>query len=562
MINKTSFIKFIDEILIEKNHKWLTFISVIVFLFFTTNHQFAYLNMGYDYFLQSISSISFVNGHGFSTPIINPNNVSNINYETNGLWPIGYSLIAVPFLLLTNNDAILTYRILFIISTSFMLLVSYRLMLLLKKEIDHRYFFIAILFWAVIYFPFKNIGVSDILSLSFFLLALIYFIKIINLYKEDKVKTIHLISLGIISFLPAFFRFAYYPICVVIPGTMFFLFYHQKTLFKYSIITGITTAICILGQIIFMRVYFSGGSNVGDVIPEKTQLFYFSNLWAYDAIFLNAFVDDAIISRLLGSGLSSNHLSSLFFSLSLIISIIIIGGLLILIKKKIKDKYDKLSPIYLIVLLGFISSIITILFLSFISIWYPSFALTGEQGIRTWVMFSRYHALPMYFFQLFLLMFLFANKTLTIKHLKKISGALLLLSMMINGYYWLIHEYKFQTYKPTDELADAKKVYDYLKDRKKENTTLIYVSTKRKTENEFIENNFSGMMALKSINTANYYALPNGIQEKKDIEYIVAISKGDTIINNNIKQLSKSEKIDTLFYSSSLNKNILHISAK
>lgn len=561
MLKGNRFITFIDTIFIEKYHKWLLFISILFFFFFTTNHQLVYLNMGYDYFLQSISSISFINGYGFSIPVVDPNDISTVSYVPNGLWPIGYSLISVPFLLLTGNDSILTYRILFIISTSLLLLVSYRLFALLRNEIDHRYFFMAILFWAITYFPFKNIGVTDILSIAFFLLGLILLVRTTELYKMNKVHTIHLVVLGIFSFLPAFFRFGYYPICVVIPATMFFLYFKQKTLLKYSIITGFTTAMCIVVQMLFMRLYFAAGNNIGDVIPAKTQMFYFSNLLAYDAIFLNAFIDDSIISRLSPS-FSQERQDTIFLCLSGIISMIIIVGLFLLVKKKMKKQFDSLSPLYLILLLGFIASITTVLFLSFISIWYPSFALAGETGIRTWVMFSRYHALPMYFFQFFIFILLFAKQPLTIKYLKPICATLLLFSAMINSYYWLIHEYKFQVYAPIEELADGNNVYSYLKNKNLKNENIVYLTTKRGTENEFVENNFSGFLMLKSINPINYYLLPNGIEETANIKCIIAASPSDTLIIRNIERLSKTKKIDTILYSSFLNKYVLYIDKK
>lgn len=555
MVVVNNILKFLDDKIIFKHNKLIVFFSIIIFLILTTNHQLSYLNMGYDYFLQSLSAISLTEGHGFSIPIISDNNINNVVYERNGFWPIGYSLLAAPILYFTNNDAILTYRILFIISTTLLIIVSLKLFNKLKIYLYKKYIFITIGYWAINYFPFKNIGVSDIFSLTFFIYGTLLCIKLLN-KNIHSIKITHLIILGVVSFLPAFFRFAYYPICIIIPLFITYFSFKNKPLLYKSFVISFTTIFLIASQIIFMKIYFSSGKSIGDALNVKQQLFYFSNLKGYDAIFFNAFIDDSIISRLI----PLNNYPYLLFILSALIALVVLGGLWLIAKYLLK-KLDKHSPLYIALFLLSAGSIATILFLSFISVWYPSFELTGEIQVRTWVSFSRYHALPLYFFQLIIFIAILSKKEISNKFIKLLSILIFVVSLGINGYYWLIHEYKFKLYQPSEEMADAQAVIDYLT-KKGIQGNIKYINSKKNTENEFLENNFSGMLALKGIYQINFYKINPEIIHKSTSNFIITVNPNNDSIIYHLNAWKVNFDIDTINYSNYLNKYTLHLSHK
>lgn len=543
---------------IKKNSYLFTVIvSVILLLLVTLNRDFAYLNLGYDYVLQSTVTKSFVEGHGFSVPYANPEDIAEIHYKKVGLWPLGYSILHAPILVLTNYDIIFSYRIMSIITNIF--LICTLLLILLQLAASHKKWFIPaiMVFWAFSYYPFKYIGVNDKMSIAFFLLSFwltIKYFKVFDLISKKKAINL-LILIGFTSFLPSFFRFAYYPISFVIPFTIIaFKYFKQKKLDFITLLPFAITAFLILTQMFLMNSYFGADAgSIDDVLPEKTKLIYWENLKSYDAIFLNAFVDDENMTKLTDQFLPFEiHKFFAFFISSLLIFIGIIIGLL----KVYKTKKFSLNNNYLqFTFIAIFSSLTTVGFLLAISLWYPPFSLEGETFNRTWIWFTRYHALVLVFIQIFIFSFLFHAEIQFKKITKFLFVLVLLVSTAINGFYWLYHEKKFETYKPEGVLHDFVVVKSKLKSYGSTNKT-IYLSTKVSTENEFRENDFAGHLLLQIDGVASLKDM-SSLKASEDVICIIAVpTNKDHKLYALARSIVNDNQIIDSIYSEGLNKQL------
>lgn len=175
-------------------------------------------------------------------------------------------------------------------------------------------------------------------------------------------------------------------------------------------------------------------------------------------------------------------------------------------------------------ILLFISSLVSVLFLSAISFYYPPFPVSGETINRTWVLFTRYQILIEFTLLLFAFYVVFEKKNLFKKRVKMTFVLILTVSFGTNSFYWLSHEIKTMSYTPVGVIKDAEIVKKKIETI---NGKVIYLSTKIDAqENEFKENAFKCEL-LNSIYGLAPLAIIDKVSTSEKITCIITLPQSN-----------------------------------
>ena len=192
-------------------------------------------------------------------------------------------------------------------------------------------------------------------------------------------------------------------------------FLNDKRLEKRNLIPFITTFVLLIFQLGFMKFYFTSNINPLETLAYKDSRFFIENLTSFDAIFLNAFIYDNDLLRLINQFLPFIKLDEFIIKLFLssVFFMILTFPLILFLKHKIRNQ-----TLNNIMILLFISSLVSVLFLSALSFYYPPFPVSGETFNRTWVLFTRYHILTEFTLLLFAFYVVFEKRNFLKKELK------------------------------------------------------------------------------------------------------------------------------------------------
>ena len=536
MINK----KTIEDLLYKT-----TPILVVLAVLVHTNNILGYMGFGPDNIVQSVTALSLMEGQGLSIPFANPDDLSESTYEPFGRFPPGFALLLAPILYLTGNNLIASIHFYHILAVLLFFFTCYLLLRLFSEHINKLAFPLLFGFWIFAYNPFKVMGSTDLLSLTSFYLALYFALKLIIKRPSNQYRYIILIAL--FSFLCSFFRYAYYPQTFVIPGLVFLiaLIHNNRKEIVNSIYIILGTGVLMLIQMVYQKMKFESVN----FLAIDNRLLHLENLQTINPVISNGFIAEDIISR----NFPSVDTGVFNIVLSLFISVLLsIGMYQVLSKdtsiKKLKSYFN--HPIKTLLIFCVSSALVMSLFLTVLSLIYPSFSL-DPSVIQSFVTLPRYFAIVSVMMHI-IVVILICVKNFSVSRIVQYSLVfLIVISSLFNGYNWLIHAKKLSMYDPNE--MNYQKDYFMVADLVEEQETSLVII-------DGITNQFIYRLAtFYGARTIKYAAIKeSGIQFSKPIDIWLALphstgkSEDPTILKYNGEKILSLTHLNIDIYQLSL----------
>ena len=179
-------------------------------------HILFFYNVGVDVMYQVIAMENFVGGHGFSLSVVLPPDIAVNHYSLLFAWPPGYSLLLSPFYLLFNHNFLISSIVLELLSSFLQIILCRKILRILSTE---RYLInVFTLFSAFFLYAFYISYRSDAIAITFFLVAVLYTLKLLKFQKNFFViSTIIILSL----FMCGMIKYLFFVVAFAIPAYLF-----------------------------------------------------------------------------------------------------------------------------------------------------------------------------------------------------------------------------------------------------------------------------------------------------------------------------------------------------
>lgn len=393
------------------------------------------------------SALNIKEGKGY-TMLIEDGICGEDNYKFFTKFPIGYSLILIPYTFITKN---LTYIHTFYI-TIFLFILSCLSYLASFKIFKKRS--LALLFMTLaLYFSIKG-HVVDVAALTLLIFS-------IYIYSSSK-NYFHLAIASLLIVISFIFRFAYYPQILLIPISSIFLHYINYK--KINLKDAFFTSLFLLA---FSAVYFIWYYNNLDTLNRLESVerdrWVFSNILYFRPVFIDYFYDTYKMYEFLGKESMGFDGRGLEISLFQRLFLLFISVLLILVShyylfiKVVKSKSLFEQRFVGTVL---ISSVLNFGLIYFLSVYYES---PKEDYTWTWAMLLRYFQINFFAFTLAIFYVLIDD----VKYFSKILFFVILLLFsveIVNKLRLMVLVYTFnpktnlELYYPNYHILDLEKI--------------------------------------------------------------------------------------------------------
>jgi hypothetical protein len=404
-----------------------------------------------DKFYQLLSARQLSLGHGISHVFSHPDNLSQFNYQLISLWAPGYAVILAP-LLWVGFDY---FQAAFLVDTFGILIffLSWLWTLQILRPFLRPWLLVFIpLYWAVAYSPFRLIHSTDLLSLAFFSLswALLLRIAFQGLLAKGTGWGL-IVWFALSSYMCCFFRFAYYPIAILMPVLLIlYAFIQDRTKLWQSIIAFLLTGGLIGGQLLYQDLYANNVIYMNQYYPETQPRLYLEHLLKFDPIALNSFLHDFILKKAFG-----RIFIWFCYAFSLIVFLILGIGLRNFFFLSVgKGKKGKFSLIGWFLIFGLTVSLTLILFLSYLSIRYP----IPIDGNWTFVQEPRYFSPVYLIIFLFICLLLFHKKHFLPKAIKVMGLGVIMIGFAFSLIFYV---YSLTRYSLLDGKANMRAYYHF-----------------------------------------------------------------------------------------------------
>jgi hypothetical protein len=341
----------------------------------------------------------------------------------------GYSFVMTPFIKIFEQN-------IYAAVAAFDIMVCVALLIVLRRICrlqDFPLYLINIftfLFGCFQYLFFKLSPPSDAVSVLFIFSGICI---ILNMMRQGKKNSLlKLIAVSFVFFLPAFFRYMYLPVSIVLPSFIILVGYKRKNklLIKQGVFLTAITSFLLLGFLLTLKIY------TGNALPQYPveRGLFISNLthW-YPFIPASFFNIDFALQWL-------SHFTSLsypkIFVLFEILNIVMTVALIIGLSKKIKTALRAASGSALFLLSSMIISVVTLLTLAYSSLTYSN--QIGPMVFWTYINEQRYFAFLYLFTQLSFLSWLYHDRLILKNIFKKLlafGGIALLVMACTHGLY-------------------------------------------------------------------------------------------------------------------------------
>lgn len=405
--------------------------AFVIAIILRLHMEFMLPDMLFDKMYQLTTARHLSQGNGISFALANSENLSKFDYRLISVWPPGYALVVAP-LLYAGVDFFTAALLIDFLGIFIFFSALYMLLHLLRPYLKLSILPFIPLYLAVAYSPFRLIASTDLLSLAFFLLSWALLFCIIKENKSIAGVGNGMVALfGVSSFVCSFFRFAYYPLSLLLPTLLvMYAIRHDRTKLKQGILAFTITLALISIQLFYQSLAADNINFLDQYYPEPQPRLYFEHLLKFDSVFVNSFFHDFILKKVLKGDLMM--VFNLFFTT--LMAFLLWAGMEqnIILSIKISNKRkDKLISTFFLFSLIFIITIIV--FLTFLSLRYPL------DIARNWtfVQESRYFA-PVYLLIFLLLsLIVFGKGNEMPKKLRLLGSGVLASSFLFSLYFWL-----------------------------------------------------------------------------------------------------------------------------
>ena len=415
--------------------KWLsTRMGTVVCLAFALLNKLVFVlltsTIGRDKIIQLHIAENILSGKGVGLLKYSTENINNPVFVPHVEFAPGYSFVMAPLIKIFNQN-------IYAAVAAFDVLVCFALLFVLRRICrlqDLPLYLINIftlLFGCFQYIFFRLSPPSDAVSILFIFSGISF---ILNMIRQDKQNSLlKLVVLSFVFFLPAFFRYMYLPVSIVLPAFIILIGYKRKNklLIKQGMVLTIITFILLSGFLLLLTLY------TGNPLPQYPveRGLFISNLAHWYPFVPASFINiDFAAQRL--SQFTSLSYTKIFFLFE-ILNIAVFVTLIIGLSKKIKTVLHVASGSGVFLLSGIIISIVALFTLAYSSLTYSN--QIEPSVFWTYVQEQRYYAFLYLFIQLAFLSWLFHDPLIlktTLKKLFAFGGIAILVIACTHGFYY------------------------------------------------------------------------------------------------------------------------------
>lgn len=443
---------------------YIILLFVFSAIFFRSYHEYLLADFPPDKRLQTATALNFSNGKGISVAYASGEDLTKVKYEQVGLWPPGFpvTLSAIMGLGLSFWQASFILEVIAIVVLFFSLYGIFRLM---EKEVLSWIPICFILYQAFTIGMYKVSFTNDLVSLSFSVCALYLLLKI---SQGDRRHWLFFLF-GIISFMPSFYRFSFYPVSLLFPFllVLYAVFIDKKHLIAGLLAFSITASLVGL-QLFYQSTLPTGLSYLDEYHPEAFSRPYWDNLGMFVDLPVEMLTNKYLFKRSLDQIHPALYL--LVSSFARVVFVLAVLGLCIKLMRDVKQcgKSFFLLPKNQFLISGLLVCFVVICFLSLLSLRYPHESAHWMPANKwTYVAEARYFNLPLLLLPLLLLIGF--QDLFKIKWVKftttGIAAAFFTFSLLVNVYY--IFKYSGNDFKENASIYYHyhQDIEDYLKGR-------------------------------------------------------------------------------------------------
>jgi hypothetical protein len=200
---------------------------------------------------QVISMENFVDGHGFSLSAVSMADIATNHYTFLSGWPPGYSFLLAPFYLFFNHNYIPA-------TITFELLVSFFQIILCRKILSilstQKYLINVFTFFSAFFlYPFYVIDSSDAIATTFFLISVLYTLKLIKFQKNTfALSTVIILSL----FMCGMIKYLFFVVAFAIPAYLIIkIWMGNKKIGKSALFISLILTILFVAYLLYENSY-------------------------------------------------------------------------------------------------------------------------------------------------------------------------------------------------------------------------------------------------------------------------------------------------------------------
>ncbi|HEX4957549.1 MAG TPA: hypothetical protein VFV46_05175 [Lacibacter sp.] len=355
----------------------------VLAVIFRTFYIFLYPPAGNDHEMIHAAVDNLLSGNGLSFPVANTNDLSSTAYQPMTEWPplVAYFLSVVKAIV-GNADA--ADILIMSLGMCLLLLVMHNIMKLLNLTDQTR-----IILWIIIAAnpdPFRNLGISDLYSALFMMWGVLFLLRFLQ---QPQIHTGQLMAASVFFFLPAAFRYQYYPLIFLFPLLILGAGHIKQNphLFKKGLLSLSIVFFLLCYQVATLYQHSGSASYIAD---DETG-FYPQNLLLAYPFLLKAFLNTSYFeTKLLLMG-QQNMVP--YYAACALITFSILTGIFIFLFKQVKGfnahSEEPAEILKLSRLAVYMIAAGVVLLLSALSLrYYPQVKETG--GMFTYVKEGRY----------------------------------------------------------------------------------------------------------------------------------------------------------------------------
>ncbi|MDJ1473003.1 hypothetical protein QNI19_20585 [Cytophagaceae bacterium DM2B3-1] len=297
-----------------------------------------------DTILQTARAVSYLRGHGFTQGYITTTNLAEVMYIPDKTFAPGVEYLLAILMSVFSMSLSLWFATLFAF-----LLIILGCYYIVQKYISQFSFNAIWIFWAFFLSApilFQYCGLSDLLALGLFLLAVGFVFQVVEREYFSYRSYLLAFSIGALSYLTCFFRYAYYlffwiPLFLLLISTIY-----NRRLWKFSMVALLTTIVLVSIQSILQSG--SGGDYLSNRHPDG--ILFKSLHWKDLGKMTNFIADSSFSVEFINSFLykilkypAANTLSFLFQFAICILTIVLLLKWINVIKHKVTDEDNRKS---------------------------------------------------------------------------------------------------------------------------------------------------------------------------------------------------------------------------
>jgi hypothetical protein len=356
----------------------------VLAVIFRTVYIFLYPPQGNDHELIHAAVDNLLSGNGLSFTVASTNDLSLTAYHPMTEWPplVAYLLSIFKAVLGSADAADLSIMS---IGMLLLLVVVHNIMKLLQLTEGSR-----IILWIIIAAnpcPFGNLGISDLYSALFMLWGVLFLLRF---FKQPQVHTAQLMAASVFFFLPAAFRYQYYPLIFVFPALLILSGKLKKDVQLLK--KGLLSLSIVFFLLSFQVALLYQHSGTATYIADDETGFYPQNLLAAYPFLVKTFLNSSYFeNKLLLMG-RENMIP--YYTICLLITVLLLSKTFIYLLKQVKtfnvSSEESAETLKLSRLAVFTVAISIVFLLAALSVYYsPQVKESG--GFFTYVKEGRYY---------------------------------------------------------------------------------------------------------------------------------------------------------------------------